>query len=68
MPPTTPASGPVRSAAAVNAEIRALMKAYGGWLYGEPRARYEALRDEWTAAVAAETREAAVKAEVVKAA
>ncbi|MDX2550087.1 hypothetical protein [Streptomyces stelliscabiei] len=68
MPPNLPASGPVRSAAAVNAEIRALMKAYGGWLYGEPRARYEALRDEWTAAVAAETREAAVKAEVVKAA
>ncbi|MEH0657774.1 hypothetical protein QA860_08505 [Streptomyces stelliscabiei] len=58
----------MRSAAAINAEIRALMKAYGGWLYGEPRARYEALRDEWTAAVAAETREAAVKAEVVKAA
>lgn len=50
MPPTTPASGPVRSAAAVQAEIHALMVATGGWLWGPTRARYQALRDEWVAA------------------
>jgi hypothetical protein len=35
----------------VQAEIRALMEATGGWLWGPTRARYEQLRDEWIAAV-----------------
>jgi hypothetical protein len=38
----------------VNEEIRILVSEAGGWLYGETRRRYEALRDEWTVAVAAE--------------
>jgi hypothetical protein len=38
----------------VNAEIRALVEACGGWLYGPSRARYELLVEEWTVAVAAE--------------
>ncbi|WP_409468411.1 hypothetical protein [Streptomyces sp. HC307] len=54
MPPSPPSCGRVRSAAAVNEEIRALVEACGGWLYGETRARYEQLVAEWAAAVAAE--------------
>lgn len=54
MSPTPPAPGSRRPAAAVNAEIRALVEACGGWLYGETRARYEVLVAEWTVAVAAE--------------
>jgi hypothetical protein len=46
-----PASGPVRSAAAVDEEIRALMQETGGWLWGPTRARYEQLRDEWVEAM-----------------
>jgi hypothetical protein len=38
----------------VNAEIRALVEACGGWLYGETRRRYEVLVAEWTVATAAE--------------
>jgi hypothetical protein len=38
----------------VNADIRALVIAAGSWLYGETRARYEVLVDEWTVATAAE--------------
>jgi hypothetical protein len=38
----------------VNEDIRALVAASGGWLYGESRERYELLRDEWTVAVARE--------------
>jgi hypothetical protein len=38
----------------VNEEIRALVLACGGWLYGESRARYERLVAEWTVATAAE--------------
>ncbi|MEH0442423.1 hypothetical protein QA811_01810 [Streptomyces sp. B21-102] len=53
---------PVRPSAVVNAEIRALVLACGGWLYGESRRRYEELVAEWTRAVAAE------RVEVVKAA
>lgn len=53
---------PVRPSAVVNAEIRALVVACGGWLYGESRRRYEELVAEWTRAVAAE------RVEVVKAA
>lgn len=54
MPPAPPPDGSLRSAAAVNAEIRALLLRTGGWLYGETRQRYEVLRDEWAVAKAAE--------------
>lgn len=54
MPPTPSRPTPVRSAAAVNEEIRALVLAAGGWLYGEARHRYEVLVAEWTVAVATE--------------
>ncbi|MEU4051195.1 hypothetical protein AB0F09_18605 [Streptomyces olivaceus] len=54
----SPRSG-LRSAAAVQAEIRALLEATGGWLWGPTRARYEALRDEWVAAVREEITTAA---------
>lgn len=50
---------PVRPSAVVNEEIRALVIACGGWLYGESRARYEDLVAEWTVAVAAERVEVA---------
>jgi len=50
--PLVPA--PARPAAVVNEEIRALVVACGGWLYGESRARYEVLVAEWTRAVAVE--------------
>lgn len=50
MPPTLSRPTPVRSAAAVQAEIHALMVATGGWLWGPTRARYEQLRDEWVQA------------------
>lgn len=59
MIPTPPPSGPARSADAVNAEIRELVEACGGWLYGETRARYEVLIVEWAAAVRGEIVEAA---------
>lgn len=52
----------MRPSAVVNAEIRALVVACGGWLYGESRRRYEELVAEWTRAVAAE------RVEVVEAA
>jgi len=54
MPPSPSTSGSVRSAAAVNEDIRALLARTGGWLYGGTRKRYEALVTEWTLAVAAE--------------
>ncbi len=56
-PPSS--EGASRSAAAVDAEIRALLQATGGWLWGPTRARYEALRDEWVAAVREEITTAA---------
>lgn len=59
MPPTPPASGPARPAAVVQADIRALLEATGGWLWGPTRDRYEQLRDEWVAAVRAEVVKAA---------
>ncbi|MDX2759153.1 hypothetical protein PV729_45075 [Streptomyces europaeiscabiei] len=59
MPPNLPASGPVRSAAAVNAEIRQLMVRSGGYLRAEDRPVYERLRAEWAEAVRAEVVEAA---------
>lgn len=54
MSPTPPAPGSPRPAAAVNEEIRALVEACGGWLYGDTRQRYELLVEEWTVAMAAE--------------
>ena len=54
--------GSVRSAAEVNEEIRALVRAAGGWLYKDTRARYEQLVEEWTLAVAAERRIEVVEA------
>jgi hypothetical protein len=68
MPPTLPASGPVRSAAVVNEQIRALVRAAGGRLYGADRVLYAKLVEEWDAATAAERRAAVVRAEVVEAA
>ena len=59
MPSTPPASAPARPAAAVDAEIRALMQETGGWLWGPTRVRYEQLRDEWVAAVREEMTTAA---------
>ncbi|MEV0225172.1 hypothetical protein [Streptomyces sp. NPDC050704] len=59
MPPTPSTPAPVRPAAVVDAEIRALLVAEGGWLWGPTRARYEQLRDEWVEAVRAEVVEAA---------
>lgn len=60
MSPTPAASGSVRSAAAVNEDIRNL--ALGSWgrpMTNEERARYEVLLVEWAAAVRAEVVEAA---------
>jgi hypothetical protein len=54
-----PPSGPARPAVVVQAEIRALMQETGGWLWGPTRERYEALRDEWVAAVRGEMTTAA---------
>jgi hypothetical protein len=51
MSSTPPPDGVPRSAAAVDAEIRALLVPTGGWLWGPTRERYEQLRDEWVAAV-----------------
>jgi hypothetical protein len=59
MPSTPPDPGPPRSAAAVDEEIRALLTATGGWLWGPTRARYEQLRDEWVEAVRGEITTAA---------
>ena len=59
MPPSPPAPGSARPAAAVDEEIRALLLATGGWLWGPTRERYEALRDEWVEAVRGEITTAA---------
>ena len=64
MPPTPPPQGRARPSSVVNAAIRALLLRTGGWLYGDTRAEYEQLRDEWTVAVAAERQ----RVEVVEAA
>lgn len=58
---STPPPGPgaARSAAVVDAEIRALLVATGGWLWGPTRERYERLRDEWVQAVREEMATAA---------
>jgi hypothetical protein len=54
MSPTPPDRGPVRSAAEVNAEIRALVAAGGAGT-----GRYEELLEEWAAAMRADVRPAA---------
>lgn len=54
MPPTSSDSGPARSAAVVNAEIRALVAAGG-----VGTARYQELLVEWAAAMRAEVEPAA---------
>lgn len=59
MPSTPPPDGVARSAAAVNEEIRALVLECGGWLYGDTRARYEQLVEEWASAMRAGIVEAA---------
>lgn len=59
MPPSPPAPGSARPAAAVDEEIRALLEATGGWLWGPTRERYEQLRDEWVEAVRGEITTAA---------
>lgn len=56
-PPPVP--GSLRSAAVVQAEIRALLRETGGWLWGPSRARYERLRDEWVEATREEMTTAA---------
>ncbi|MFJ8049786.1 hypothetical protein [Streptomyces luteogriseus] len=43
----------------MNEEIRALVVACGGWLYGEKRALYEQLVAEWAAAMRDEVVKAA---------
>jgi hypothetical protein len=63
MPTPPPASGPVRSAAELNARIRALWMAGRGHpalpLSAEQRAEYQQLREEWAEAVRGEVVEAA---------
>ena len=51
MPPTPLDRPAPRSADDVQADIRALMRETGGWLWGPTRVRYEQLRDEWLEAV-----------------
>lgn len=59
MPPNLSAPGPVRSAAAVNAEIRSLWVDPRVPLTDEQRARRDELYVEWAEAVRAEVVEAA---------
>ncbi|WSF59153.1 hypothetical protein OG252_12955 [Streptomyces sp. NBC_01352] len=59
MSPSPSASGPVRSAAVVNEDIRALWRDVRVRLTDEERARLERLYEEWAAAVRAEVVEAA---------
>jgi hypothetical protein len=57
MPPNLPASGRVRSSAAVNEDIRTLaMGAWGRPFTDDERALYGNLLEEWTVATAAERR------------
>ncbi|WP_327592427.1 hypothetical protein [Streptomyces chartreusis] len=59
MSPSLPPQGVVRSAAAVNEEIRSLWLDPRVQLSGEGRAALERLYEEWAAAVRAEVVEAA---------
>lgn len=54
MPTTSTLPGSVRSAAAVNQDIRALWQAAGTTLTGAQAAEYQRLLVEWAAAVRAE--------------
>jgi hypothetical protein len=55
MHPSPLLRGPVRPAAVVNEEIRALVRGAGcSAMYGETRDRYRELVAEWTIATAAE--------------
>lgn len=55
MRPTPLSRGPVRPAAVVNEEIRALVRGAGcSAMYGETRERYRELVAEWTVATAVE--------------
>lgn len=65
MSPNPAACRPVRPAAVVNAEIRALLIRTGGWLNAADRLVYETLIAEWADAVRAED---AGRPEVVEAA
>ncbi|MGV9352259.1 hypothetical protein [Streptomyces misionensis] len=51
MSTTPPPAGLPRPAEVVQADIHALLRQTGGWLWGPTRARYEQLRDEWIAAM-----------------
>ena len=51
MPPTSSPCGSVRSAAAVNEEIRRLMARTGGHLRAEDRPVYARLVEEWVEAL-----------------
>lgn len=55
----TPDPGSVRSAAALNEQIRALLARAGGTLTVEQSREYDALVAEWAAAVRGEVAEAA---------
>ncbi|MFC9843035.1 hypothetical protein ACFWFF_16485 [Streptomyces sp. NPDC060223] len=59
MSPNFVASGSVRSAAAVNEQIRALWMRAGGSLSAQERAEYELLVVEWAKAIRGEIIEAA---------
>lgn len=59
MPPNPLPDGTVRSASAVNAEIRALWSRARGTLTEAEAARYERLLAEWAAAMRAEVDRAA---------
>ena len=59
MSPDSLPPGSVRSAAAVNEEIRALWRRTGGTLSEEDRAEYELLVVEWAAAIRGSVVEAA---------
>ena len=59
MSPHSLGPGSVRSAAAVNEEIRALWLRAGGSLSAQERAEYELLVVEWAAAIRGEIIEAA---------
>lgn len=56
MSPSSSALVGVRPSVVVNAEIRALVRAAHGRLYGDDRVRYAVLVEEWTRAVAVERR------------
>ncbi|GGL88201.1 hypothetical protein GCM10010129_35000 [Streptomyces fumigatiscleroticus] len=59
MSPESVTSGPVRTAAELNEQIRALWRRAGGFLSAQDRAQYETLVIEWAAAIRGEVIEAA---------